>query len=151
VSGVAAVGIQQWQDATNSTIVNNTVFHSKIGVLIGDGDAGALPRGSENNLVANNLIYDNITYGIVEGGTVGSGNRYINNLVYASGNPVRAAGTVSGTISAAPQFKNYQQNGLGDYHLLGTSPALNKGSPTYAPPTDLDGNVRDATPNIGAY
>jgi hypothetical protein len=151
VSGVAAVGIQQWQDATNSTIVNNTVFHSKIGVLIGDGDAGALPRGSENNLVANNLIYDNITYGIVEGGTVGSGNRYINNLVYASGNPVRAAGTVSGTISAAPQFKNYQQNGTGDYHLLGTSPALNKGAPTYAPPTDLDGNVRDATPNIGAY
>jgi hypothetical protein len=151
VSGVAAVGIQQWQDATNSTIVNNTVFHSKIGVLIGDGDAGALTRGSENNVVANNLIYDNITFGIVEGGTVGSNNRYVNNLVYASGTPVRAAGTVSGTITANPQFKSYKADGSGDYHLLGTSPALNKGAAAYAPPTDFDGSVRDATPNVGAY
>ncbi|KLU38229.1 hypothetical protein AB595_02985 [Massilia sp. WF1] len=151
VSGVAAVGIQQWQDATNSKIVNNTVFHAKIGVLIGDGDAGALPRGSENNIVANNLIYDTVTYGIVEGGTVGSNNRYVNNLVYASGTGIRAAGSVSGTIAANPQFKSYKADGSGDYHLLNGSPALNKGSAAYAPPTDFDGSVRDATPNIGAY
>jgi hypothetical protein len=55
VSGGAAAGIQQRQDATNSTIVNSTVFRSRIDGLIGGGDAGALPHGSENNVVANNL------------------------------------------------------------------------------------------------
>lgn len=50
VSGVAAVAIQQWHGATASTIVNNTVFHSEEGILIGQGDAGATSGGSQNNL-----------------------------------------------------------------------------------------------------
>ncbi len=124
VSGVAAVGIQQWHGATDSTIVNNTVFHCKIGILIGSGDSGVLPNGSQNNYVANNIVYDNITFGIVESGKVGANNRYVDNLVHASGTAIRAQGEVSGTITADPQFVDYRTDGAGDYRLKRTSPAL---------------------------
>lgn len=124
VSGVAAAGIQQWHGATASTIVNNTVFHNKIGILIGQGDAGVSPTGSENNKVANNIVFDNTKYGIVEQGKVGKNNRYLNNLVHSSGTNVLVAGTVSGTISADPLFMNYQANGEGDYRLRARSPAI---------------------------
>ncbi len=126
VSGVALAGIQQWHGATDSTIVHNTVFGCKIGILIGGGDAGTLPNGSENNYVANNIVYDNITYGIIEAGKVGANNRYVNNLVYLSGTSVRAAGHISGTISADPEFVNYQADGTGDYRLRKSSPAIRK-------------------------
>jgi len=126
VSGVALAGIQQWHGATDSTIMHNTVFGCKIGILIGGGDAGTLPNGSENNYVANNIVYDNLTYGIIEGGKVGANNRYIDNLVYLSGTNVQAAGHISGTISADPEFVNYQADGTGDYRLQKTSPAIRK-------------------------
>lgn len=126
VSGVAAAGIQQWHGATASTIVNNTVFHNKVGILIGQGDAGVSTSGSENNKVANNIVYDNTKFGIVEQGKVGRNNHYINNLVYLSGTNVLVAGRVSGTISADPLFMNYQADGKGDYRLHGKSPAILK-------------------------
>lgn len=126
VSGVAAVGIQQWHGATDSTIVNNTVFRCKIGILIGGGDAGTRPEGSKNNYVASNIVYDNITYGIVEGGKVGGNNRYVDNLVYSSGTSLRVNGEVSGTISADPEFVNYRPDGTGDYRLQRTSPAVER-------------------------
>ena len=124
VSGVAAAGIQQWHGATASTIVNNTVFRCKVGILIGGGDAGTLPEGSQNNLVSNNIVYDNITYGIVEGGKVGANNRYVDNLVHASGTALRVSGQVSGTILADPQFRDYQADGMGDYRVKHSSPAV---------------------------
>ncbi len=147
VSGAAAVGIIQSQGATGSSIVNNTLFRSKIGIWIGSSAAG----GSQNNVVANNIVHDHLTYGIIEGGAVGANNRYVNNLVYASGTAIQAAGAVSGTVAANPLFVNYQASGGGNYHLQSTSPALNKGAASYAPATNFDGNVRDASPDIGAY
>lgn len=154
VSGVAAVGIQQWHGATDSTIVNNTVFRCKIGILIGGGDSGTLPNGSQNNYVANNIVYDNITYGIVEGGKVGANNRYVDNLVHASGTAIRVKGEVSGTIAADPQFVNYQPDGSGDYRLKRTSPALK--APAVLPaaaaiPVQASQALRDAPPQLGAY
>jgi hypothetical protein len=38
-----------------------------------------------------------------------------------------------------------------DYRLLPDSPAIDAGTPTGAPPTDIEGSPRDATPDIGAY
>jgi parallel beta-helix repeat protein len=151
VSGVAAIGIQQWHGATSSTIVNNTVFHNKMGILIGDGDGGALPNGSEDNYVANNIVYDNMTYGIIEYGAVGANNRYVNNLVYSSGRSVSVAGTVGGTINADPLFVRYQADGSGDYHLQISSPGIDKGASTSAPSTDIEGKPRDSWVDIGAY
>ncbi|MBQ5946912.1 right-handed parallel beta-helix repeat-containing protein [Massilia sp. ST3] len=151
VSGVAAAGIQQWHGATDSSIVNNTVFRCKIGILIGGGDAGALPEGSRNNYVANNIVYDNIAYGIVEGGKVGDNNRYIDNLVHSSGTALRVGGQVSGTITEDPQFLNYQADGSGDYRLKRGSPGLLVRSKA------VDGAARiahapgETFPQLGAY
>jgi hypothetical protein len=152
VSGVAAVGIHQWHGATSSAIVNNTVFHNKEGILIGDGDGGALPNGSENNYVANNIVYDNTAYGIIEYGLVGANNRYVNNLVYKSGTNVKMLkGSVSGTISQDPLFVKYEIDGSGDYHLQVSSPAISKGTSISAPSTDIEGKPRDSLVDIGAY
>jgi hypothetical protein len=150
VSGVALAGIQQWHGATDSTIVHNTVFRCKIGILIGGGDAGTLPNGSENNYVANNIVYDNLTYGIIEAGKVGANNRYIDNLVYLSGTDVQAAGRISGTISADPEFVNYQADGTGDYRLQNTSPALRKSAKAAIPPDVASASFHDTRAALGA-
>lgn len=155
VSGVAAVGIQQWHGATASTIVNNTVFRNKHGILIGQGDSGTTAAGSSNNYVANNIVYDNTTYGIVEAGVVGTGNRYINNLVFKSGstNMRLTKGSASGTIQSNPLFVSYLANGTGNYRVLSGSPAIDRGTATKAPATDiaLVARPRGAGFDIGAY
>jgi len=160
VSGVAAVGIQQWHGATDSTIVNNTVFHCKIGIMIGSGDSGALPNGSQNNYIANNIVYDNLTFGIVESGKVGANNRYVDNLVHTSGVAIRAKGDISGTIAADPQFVDYRPDGSGDYRLKRTSPALKApailpaaatAATSPAAPAQAAQALRDAPPQLGAY
>lgn len=153
VSGVAAVGIQQWHGATASTIVNNTVFHSKMGILIGQGDSGMTATGSQNNYVANNIAYDNKYYGIVESGKVGGGNRYVDNLVASSGTNWQVKGSVSGSISSNPLFVNYQADGSGNYRLTSSSPAISRGTSTNAPTVDILGvaRPRGAAVDIGAY
>lgn len=153
VSGAGAVGINQWHGATGGTIVNNTVVHNKIGILLGQGDGGATGAGSANNYVANNVVYDNKTYGIVEGGQMGGNNRYVNNLVNSSGTNVSVKGAVSGTISSNPLFVNYQVNGSGNYRLSSSSPAIDRGTASLAPKVDLAGvaRPRGAALDIGAY
>jgi hypothetical protein len=152
VSGVAMAGIQQWHGATASTIVNNTTFHNKIGILLGQGDAGTT-TGSANNYVANNVVYDNVAYGIIEMGLMGGNNRYANNLVARSGTSWKVKGTVSGSISSDPLFKNYLANGAGDYQLYSSSPAIDRGTSTKAPAIDFAGvaRPRGAAVDIGAY
>jgi hypothetical protein len=145
-------GIQQWHGATASTIVNNTVFHTKDGILLGQGDAGTT-TGSANNYVANNVVYDNTTYGIVELGKMAGNNRYVNNLVAKSGTAMRVAGSVSGTISSDPLFVSYQASGTGNYRLSSSSPAIDRGTSTSAPGVDLMtvARPRGAAIDIGAY
>jgi hypothetical protein len=153
VSGVAAVGIHQWHAATASTIVNNTTFHNKEGILLGQGDAGATSTGSANNYVANNIVYDNLVYGIVEGGKMGGNNRYYNNLVARSGTSWRVKGSVSNSISSDPLFTAYQANGTGNYRLLSSSPAIDRGTSVNAPAVDLMGvaRPRGAAVDVGAF
>jgi len=153
VSGVAAVGITQWHGATASTIVNNTVFHSKMGILLGQGDSGTT-TGSANNYVANNIVYDHTTYGIVEGGKMAGGNKYVNNLVYKSGTAMRVkAGTATGTITSDPLFVSYNALGTGNYKVSKSSPAIDRGNATKAPKVDFAGvaRPRGAAVDVGAY
>jgi hypothetical protein len=152
VSGNAAVGINQWHGATAGTIVNNTVFHNKIGILFGQGDGG-MTTGSANNYAANNIVYDNKTYGIVEGGKMGGNNRYVNNLVTSNGTNLSVKGAVSGTITSNPLFVNYQATGTGNYHVNNGSPVIDRGTATLAPKTDVAGvaRPRGAAVDIGAY
>jgi hypothetical protein len=151
VSGVALAGIQQWHGATDSTIIHNTVFGCKIGILIGGGDAGTLPNGSENNYVANNIVYDNRTYGIIEGGKVGANNRYLDNLVYASGTNMRTDGHVSGTISADPAFVHYRADGTGDYRLQRSSPAIRTSARVPVHPEVASASSHEMRTELGAH
>jgi hypothetical protein len=152
ISGVAAVGINSWHGATGSTMVNNTIFNNKMGIVIGHGDGGATSAGTSNNYVANNIIFRN-AYGITEMGKVGTNNRYPNNLVFNTGRSWLVKGAVSGTVAADPQFVNYQASGTGDYRLKSTSPAINKGTATLAPKFDINGlaRPRGGAVDIGAY
>ena len=152
VSGVAMAGIQQWHGATASTIVNNTSFHNKIGILLGQGDAGTT-TGSANNYVANNIVYDNVAYGVIEMGKMGGNNRYANNLVARSGTSWKVKGSVSGSISSDPLFRNYLANGTGDYRVYSSSPAIDRGTSTKAPTIDFAGvaRPRGAAVDVGAY
>jgi hypothetical protein len=152
ISGVASVGINSWHGATASTIVNNTILNSKMGIVIGHGDSGATAAGTQNNYVANNIVYRN-GYGITEMGTVGGNNRYVSNLVFNTGRSWLVKGAISGTVAAEPQFVNYQASGTGDYRLKSTSAAINKGTATSAPTIDIAGvaRPRGGAIDVGAY
>jgi hypothetical protein len=149
ISGAASVGINSWHGATASTIVNNTIFNSKMGIVIGHGDSGATAVGTRNNYVANNIVYGN-GHGISEMGKVGGNNRYVDNLVYSNDSNWRVKGDVSGAISADPLFVNYQANGAGDYRLRRGSPAAGKGASTDLPPAALPETADGTPPEIGA-
>jgi hypothetical protein len=51
----------------------------------------------------------------------------------------------SGNISADPMWVNYPS----DLHIPSGSPCVDAGTATGAPSTDMDGDTRDATPDIG--
>ena len=55
--------------------------------------------------------------------------------------------TGTGNLNLDPQFVNA---GANNYHLSGTSPAINAGL-NLGVSTDLDGNPRDSQPDMGAY
>ena len=54
---------------------------------------------------------------------VGNNNTYADNLIYQNGTDLSLlfGHTASNTVSADPQFVNYQVDGSGDYHLKSTS------------------------------
>jgi hypothetical protein len=146
------IGVVLWHDARNVTIANNTIFDNGLGISVGAGDfnQGAYP--ADNVKVVNNIVYDNRGSGIQEHGLTGTHNVYQNNLVYQNGTnwDLQNGLTHTGTVTADPQFLNYQRGGTGDYHLKATSPAINKGTTANAPTTDIDGDARIGGPDIGA-
>jgi parallel beta-helix repeat protein len=148
VYNVGAVAIHLWHDATDVVIANNTAAKSSFGILVGAGDFYHTNAPADNVHVSNNIVYDN-AHGISEQGSVGSNNTYTNNLVFQNKTADWSlkAGRQSGTITADPQFVNYA---AGDFRLQSTSPAVGTGSTTYAPASDVNGDVRTAV-DLGAY
>jgi hypothetical protein len=159
----SAFGIHLWHAANRVVIANNTTFANGSsemggGIVVGAGDR---PGGVvlDHTKIVNNIVYDNPHSSIVEfcypkEDCTGSNNTVANNLVYRNGNKITLrAGKAKNTISADPQFVDYQANGSGDYRLRRTSPAVNKGSSAGAPAVDIDDTrrPRSAAPDIGAY
>jgi hypothetical protein len=146
------------------TIANNTVFNNNYGgILVGDGDdSGGFPAGvvDDNTLVTNNIVYQNglhplaSGYGIEEYGNTGLHNQYLNNLVYQNGpaNWNLQNGIVPvASITAVPQFVNYQPDGSGNYQLQAGSPEIGAGTGSGAPTFDIVGAPRPSSPDLGAY
>lgn len=146
-----------------STIVNNTFVGNRAS---GDGNAeygGGLwfcNYAPSNYLyVANNVIVSNSSGIFRYGGEATLLNNCVfgNNLNYAYGYDYGGGVTAgAGDIHVAPQFVNA---GAGDLHLLSTSPCVDAGTPSNAPPDDLDGVTRPLDGNndgaaacdMGAY
>ena len=157
-------GIHLWHAADKVMVANNTSFANGGGsmgggIVAGVGDS---PGGKilTNTKIINNIVYKNPANGILQycasgQKCIGSGNIVANNLVYGNGRAITMkVGTATGTISADPQFVNYQASGnTGNYRLKSTSPAINKGTTTSAPTTDIDNiaRPRGGAVDIGAY
>jgi hypothetical protein len=153
--------ITSWHAATQLTIVNNTAADCPAaGITIGSGDTGAGPRGNHDTFVANNLVYRN-RQGIVETTDgqhrMGPGNRYVNNLIFASG-PVAAfspgnnlyrGASVSGTVDVDPRLVTNDHS----YRPTAGSPAIDAGTRTGAPSSDFErvSRPRGRGVDIGAY
>jgi hypothetical protein len=151
-------GVQQWHVGVgHSTIVNNTIFSSNGGIVLGSGGS----PGSDYNFVGNNTLVNN-NYGIIEccissAQGVGLHQAYTSNLVW-NNSIANLALQWSGILpvnglASDPRFVNYQADGSGDYHLQSNSPARNAASSQNAPPFDFDGASRSqgAELDIGAY
>jgi len=157
VYNIGAVAIHLWHDATSVNIVNNTATSSGTGIVVGGGDFyNSANRRADDCNVINNIVFDN-KYGISEQGATGPNNKYLNNLVFQ--NSIKdwdldSGKSHSGSIAQNPQFVSYNRVGTSvDFHLKSTSPALNRGIATLAPPADLGGMPRPQGPgfDIGAY
>lgn len=153
--------ITSWHAATQLTIVNNIAADCPgAGITVGSGDTGAGRRGNHDTFVANNLVYRD-RQGIVETTDgqhpMGPGNRYLNNLVFASGplsaftagNDLYRGAVVSGTVSADPRLVTGDRS----YRLTAGSPAIDAGTRTRAPSSDFEGVSRPQGRgvDIGAY
>jgi hypothetical protein len=165
----ASAGIHLWHAANNVVVANNTAFangSAKMGggIVMGAGDS---PGGIvlDNTRVVNNVVYDNPNASIQQfcydgESCIGSNNTIANNLVYGNGRGIALrVGKATGTISADPQFGNYQPSwtgnyyGTGDYRLNSTSLAVDNGTSDHAPLADIDdvARPRGAAADIGAY
>jgi hypothetical protein len=105
-------------------------------------------------VVSNNIVANN-GHGIEEYGATGSNNVFLNNNVFDNrlSGVTLLTGRESGTITANPEFVDYQADGSGDYRLKPSSPNINAGTADGAPTVDIMGNRRPGgtAPDIGVY
>ncbi|MEW6357911.1 MAG: right-handed parallel beta-helix repeat-containing protein [Planctomycetota bacterium] len=119
-------------DETSTPInltIRNSIFSGAGSVFLRD----VITLTAENNLFYMPSISTILTHG---------------NMDYTS-NTISSLGT--GNRYGDPLFTSPAWGQTGDYHLQSGSPAINAGATTGAPTGDLDGNTRDASPDIGAY
>ena len=132
-------GIHCWHACNAVVVINNLVFdNDEGGIVIGgeNGDDG----GADNSLVANNIAVDNGREGIREGGESGPNNRFVNNLLWGNDRDwiLIQTGDEQGTIVADPRFADFPVDGSGNYPLAPSSPAVDAGTPEWAPPVAID-------------
>lgn len=158
-SGISLYQIDAGAPATGNLVVNNTIVNAADGrwaVNIQDGSTG--------NVVRNNILY---TYHSFRGaiaidaaslpGFVSDYNSVMDRMSDDGGDTVmdlaawQALGYDAHSFVATPD-QHFLVPGS-DFHLLATSPAVDAGTATGAPSSDLDGNPRPvgAAVDVGAY
>jgi parallel beta-helix repeat protein len=150
VHHVGAWGIHLWHDARNIDIANNTVVHNGNGIIVGGGDNYHLAGPCDYVNVSNNIVYGN-TQGIAEQGNFGTHNTYTNNLSYGNSlHNYNLRNPHTQDVTGDPQFMDLAS---ANYRLRSGSPALDKGSATYAPAADIEQIPRPqgAGFDLGAY
>lgn len=111
--------------------VNNTITDNRMGVW----------AMADNVTLANNIVFGNVERDLGSGLAERNTRHVMNNLIGDG----QFAGQ-DGNIAADPLFVDAHS----DYRLLGTSPAIDRGDPGSAPATDIAGNARRASPDLGA-
>ncbi len=133
-------------------VINNTVYNNGLsgwggGISVGNADV-------ENIVIRNNIFSKNVSFQIVVTLDTPAEQLTIDhNLIDGfRGYTEEAASEIYGSdyVEGDPKFSNASG---ADFHLQGSSPAIDKGSPLNAPTNDYDRNIR---PNgsgydIGAY
>jgi hypothetical protein len=152
---VAEAAIHLWHDAKDVIITNNTVTTSNTGIVVGGGDFYYTTGGATNVHVYSNIVYDN-KMGISEQGKTGTSNTYRNNLVYQNTTynwRLLNGLTHSGTVTSNPLLVGYTRTGTPNLRPSTSSPAIGRGSPTYALSYDFAERPRSTTTgfDIGAY
>jgi hypothetical protein len=141
-------GIHLWHAPFDLMIANNLVFNNANGgIVVGAGDSPYYDdpsKPADHIVVVNNIVYDNRSVGIEESGVTGLNNLYLNNLVFGNEQDwgLNNDLTHSGTVTAPPDFVQYDPNGKGNYRLTAESPAIDRGRGIEAPMVDYDGVPR---------
>jgi Divergent InlB B-repeat domain len=133
------------------TIENDTLVNDGTGALFisnPNDQSGVSGNTITGVIVRNSILYERFgTSPILQGGGGGVVNQrpdvVMNSLITGPG----WAGS-NGNINGDPLFVDEPG---GDYHLTDASPAINAGTTIGAPVDDLDGALRVAQPDIGAY
>jgi len=119
--------------------VNASLSLLNVTVANNDGDIVFNPVVSTATLcITNSIVYSQFTH--LTGCPTGSDCR----VNYSDVEGWTGGGT--GNINADPLFI-----GAGNYRLQVSSPCIDKGTSAGAPTTDIEGNPRDALPDMGAY
>jgi hypothetical protein len=142
----------------NVTLENNVFGHSVNGSqwhyygLYWSNDSWTNNR-VVNNTFENAVILDNIGNGPYSGvwaNNVGQGWDCLAGVTFR--NNVGTKCDASDKAMATSDLQsNYVDPSKNDFHLKSSSPAINAGSSTYAPPKDRDGKTRNGAPDVGAY
>lgn len=152
---VAEGAIHLWHDAHNVIIANNTVTTSNTGIIVGANDHYHYSGPADYVMVYNNIVFDN-RMGVSEQGSTGTHNSYRNNLVYQNSTynwSLKNGLTHYNTVASNPLFISYTRTGTPNLRISTSSPAIGRGTSTYAPSTDFLDRPRNATTgyDIGAY
>lgn len=163
-------GIHEWHQASDITVVNNTIFNNGFGGVLVGNDGRGNPHQNNNSITDNNIVFANGKFGIHECCTkayTGLCNLFDNNLL--SGNPVNVelqTGSQNNTKITDPMFVHYVGNSSGDYHLQPQSPGIGLGRRTDGsatcgthvtfPSFDFSGSARPSSAGgngitVGAY
>ena len=141
-SNNASGGFPSTLRLVNCTVANNSA-------TIGPGISNWQDSIANSNasLSTFNTVYENNgnNYEIEDGAplVISEGGNHSSDLSFM--------GTLNGINDAQNTSPQFVDAGLDDYHLKATSPCVNTGVATGAPQYDLEGGLRDAAPDKGAY
>jgi hypothetical protein len=138
IVNVLVAGNNSARPTINGSSPNGSI--ALMNVTVADNSSPNFPvlAGNGTWTVTNTIVWGNTTPGDMLGlGTFS-----------VSYSDIEGGWEGTGNLNVDPQFVDPAS---GDYHLGVGSPCIDKGTPTGAPATDIEGTARDAAPDMGAY